>query len=255
MTQFLAISVYTFREAIRNKVLYSIVFFAIVLLGLSSILSTASMQQDVRVVQDVGLMVLSVFSDLIAIFIGVTMLYIELERKTVYNLLSKPIARSTYFLGKFGGISLTLLVQFLLMASVLSFVVVQRGGDLSVVWAQALLLAWLQCILIASIALFFSSFSTPWVSGFLSLGLWLVGSLLQELERYLPQIEQPTTHLILSGVVRGLPDLNLFTLTTQVTYGIEVPWSYVAQASLYAGGWIAAFLIAGLLIFQRRDFI
>lgn len=255
MTPFAAIATYTFREAVRNKVLYSILFVAIVLFFLATVLGSASLAQDERILKDVGLMVLSVFTDMVAIFVGVTMLFNELERKTVYNLLSKPIARPTYFLGKYAGMLLTLGVQLLMMAVVLTAIMAVRGDSLPVTYFQALWLVWVQVMIVASIAVFFSSFSTPYVSGFLTLGIWLVANLIQELEGYIPGVEAPFTRLIFQTVVTVMPDFNLLRITTQLTYDIEVPWSYVLQATAYGWAYLVTFLAAGVLIFQRRDFI
>lgn len=255
MSPFVAITTYTFREAVRNKVLYSIFFVAIILFLLATIMGSASLAQDERILKDVGLMVLSVFCDMVAIFVGVTMLYNELERKTVYNLLSKPITRATYFLGKYSGMLLTLGVQLGMMAVVLTAIMFFRGDATPITYFQALWLIWVQVMVVASIAVFFSSFSTPYVSGFMTFGLWLVANLIQELEGYLPGVEAPGAHAILKGVVLVMPDFNLLRITTQLTYEIDVPWSYVAQSSAYALAYAAAFLTAGVLIFQRRDFI
>ena len=255
MRQLPAIARYTFFEAVRNKVLYSIVFFAVVLMGLAVVLGSASIGQDERIVKDVGLFAISFFSDMIAIFLGVTMVYAELERKTVYNLLSKPIQRPTYFIGKYLGMCLTLSVQVLFMGAVLTALIYFRGDSLPVSYFYALFLTWLQCLFVASVALFFSSFSTPYVSGFMTLGLWMIGNLIQELAGYLPSMKESLVKPVLSVVTHVVPDLNLLTLTTQVTYGIEVPLAYVFQVSLYILAYLVAFLLAGTFIFQRRDFI
>lgn len=122
-----AIALYSFREAVRNKILYSILFFAILLILLSVVLGSASVNQDSRFLLDIGLFSINIFGDIIAIFLGITSVFQEIERKTLYNVLSKPIDRATYFLGKFGGIAMTLAVQLLLMAAALSATLLLRG--------------------------------------------------------------------------------------------------------------------------------
>lgn len=263
MRPILGIARNTFREAVRNKVLYSIVFFAVALILLAVILGGASLAQDARVVRDIGLFAISFFSDMIAIFIGVTMVYQELERKTVYNVLSKPVAREAYLAGKFLGMAFTLGVQLAIMASALVLVMLVRGDPTPPLLFGALWLLYVRCLVIASLAVFFSSFSTPYVSGFLVLGVWLVGSLLQNLEAFLlgditgdisAAVSSAVT-LIGTAVIGIAPDLSLFVLTTQLTHNIPVPDTYLMHATGYGLGYALTFVMLGALIFRRRDFI
>lgn len=263
MKAIIAIARNTFLEAVRNKVLYSIVFFAIALILLAVVLGTASVAQDARVVRDIGLFAVSFFSDMIAVFIGVTMVYQELERKTVYNVLSKPVARPAYFVGKYLGMAFTLLVQIAIMGAALVAVMLVRGDPTPPLLFGALLLLYVRCLVVAALAVFFASFSTPYVSGFLTLGIWLVGSLLQNLEAFLlgdisgdisPAVET-MIHAIGKGVITTAPDLSLFVLTTQLTHDIHVPGSYVIHALLYGIFYAATFVTFGALLFRRRDFI
>lgn len=255
MSRILAIALSTFREAVRNKILYSIVFFAIVMMGIAVVMGSASLSQGTRVLLDVGLFAIALFADIIAIFLGVTMMYQELERKTIYNILSKPIPRPAYFLGKFLGMALTLAVQIAVMSGALSLTFLIRGDE--IVWGQLGFAYWLiyvECLIVVAFALFFSSFSTPYVSGFLALGIWLVGRLLQELQRFLTEVPDELRGL-LRGIVTVAPDLNLFTLTTQLTHHIHVSGGYVLQTTLYGLAYAGFFLTFGVLIFNRRDFI
>lgn len=258
-----AIARNTFREAVRNKVLYSVVFFAIALFGFSLLLGGVSLDQSQRVVRDVGLFGLSFFSDMIAIFVGVTMIFQELERKTIYNVLSKPVSRPLYLFGKFKGMALTLFVQFVIMALALTGVMLANGDSLSVTYGYALWLIYVRAVLVAGLAIFFSSFSTPYVAGFLMLGVWLVGSLLQNLQAFLTG---EVSGNIADGVDNSLqffgdaivllaPDLSLFVLTTQLTHEILVPFAYVLQTTLYGLAYTGFFVLFGALVFQRRDFI
>lgn len=255
MRRIFAIALYTFREAVRNKILYSILFFAIALILLALAIGPASLNQDARIISDVGFFALSFFGNVVAIFLGVTMLFQELERKTIYTVLSKPVARHTYFLGKFAGMAITLAVQIAVMAAALFAVLLIRGDGVSTLQIYAVFLAWIETLIIAGIALFFSSFSTPYVSGFLTFGVFLVGRLVPELEAYLPKIESPAAVMLSRAILTIAPDLQLFTLSTQINYGIAVPFSYLASATSYGLIYTAIFLLIGVLIFERRDFI
>jgi ABC-type transport system involved in multi-copper enzyme maturation permease subunit len=255
MNRLASIALYTFREAVRNKILYSILFFAICLILLSTVLGAASMRQDERVLKNISLFGIALFSDIIAIFLGVTMVYQELERKTVYNLLSKPIARWVYFLGKYAGMSMVLMVQLALMSLALMGVMLVRGDAVTPSLLSAFWLIGVESLIVGAFALFFSSFSTPYVSGFLALGLWLVGRMLQELESYLPSIESAFSRRFLGALTQLFPDLSLFGLTTQLSANVAVPLSYVWNATVYGFSYIALFLLAGVFIFRRRDFI
>jgi len=251
----IAIALATFREAVRNKVLYSILFFAVALIVLALALGSASLNQDALVIKSIGLFAIHFFSDMIALFIGVTMVYQELERKTIYNVLSKPIARPAYFLGKYAGMAFTLLVQLTLMGAVLSVVLATRGEALTTTLYAALLLAWVESLVVLGFALFFASFSTPYVSGFLALGMWAVSNLTQNLALYLPAIEDAGARAVAELVVKVLPDFSLLSLTTQLRYGIPLVDGYVLHAATYGLSIAAFFVVAGASIFSRRDFI
>lgn len=255
MKQLVAIAVATFREAVRNKILYSILFFALALILLAVAVGNASLRQEERIIKDVGLFALHFFSDVIAIFLGVTMVYQEMERKTVYNVLSKPVSRHLYFFGKFAGVGLTLAVQLAIMAASLLAVMLVRGDDVGRALGFAILLTYVECLVVLGFALFFSSFSTPYVSGFLTLGVWLVGGLVQNLQAHVPLIEDAASRAIAGFFVSVAPDFSLFTLSTQITYEIPVTWAYVVHAAAYGLSYAGLFLVAGTLIFNRRDFV
>ena len=255
MKQFLAIARSTFLEAVRNKILYSILVFAIALIALALGIGSASLSQDARILKDVGLFALHFFSDVIAIFVGVTMVYQELQRKTIYNVLSKPVSRFTYFFGKFAGMATVLLVQLVIMTSALALIMVLRADPVPIEFFHAAFLAYVECLLILGFALFFSSFSTPYVSGFLTLGVWAVGGLLQNLAVFHDGMD-PGFQRVMAGIFVALsPDLSFFNLSTQLAYGIPVAFEYVLHASFYGLGYTLFLLIAGSSIFARRDFI
>ncbi len=254
MKQFLGIALATFREAVRNKILYSILFFAVALIVVALAVGGASLSQDARILTDLGLFALHFFSDMIAIFLGVTMVYNEIQRKTIYNVLSKPVSRHVYFAGKFSGMAFTLALQLIVMTAALAGIMAVRGDPLSVTFVYAAWLAYVQCLIVLGFALLFASFSTPYVSGFLTLGVWVVGGLIQNLAAAASDYD-PFSRRLAELFVAIVPDLNLFSLTTQLTYAIPVSSDYVLHASTYGLTYAAALLVCGSLIFARRDFV
>jgi ABC-type transport system involved in multi-copper enzyme maturation permease subunit len=255
MNQLFSIALYTFREAIRNKILYSIVFFSIALILLAVFLGQGSLQQDARVIRNIGLTTTSLFSNVIGLFLGVTLVYQELERKTIYNVLSKPLTRPIYFFGKFLGVMLTLALQLIIMSAVLTFVLIIRGDATPPALFYSYWLILMEATLVVAVAFFFSSFSTPYVSGYLTLGVWMVGRLVQELIQSIPDIEAAGTRKLVSLLTAVCPDLSLFTLQTQLSLGISVPMEYVLHVTTYGLGYAIVALIGGAFLFQRRDFI
>ena len=117
MVKILTIAVNTFREAVRDKILYSLLIFALLMIGSSVFISTLSIGDQVKIIKDMGLSMISLFGTLIAIFVGVGLVYKEIEKRTIYTIIAEPIGRHKFLMGKYCGLILTLLVEIAIMAS------------------------------------------------------------------------------------------------------------------------------------------
>jgi ABC-type transport system involved in multi-copper enzyme maturation permease subunit len=256
-----AIARNTFREAARNKVLYSLLFFAIVLIISALALGELSLNEEVRMTRDLGLFGIDLFSVLIAIFVGVNLLYKELDLKTVYTILPKPISRWQFVLGKWLGMLLTLSVQIAVMGMVLALVTLAQGAHLDPAIAKALWLLLVNVTVVTSVAILFSSFSSPFLSGFFSLGVFVVG-------RSVPDIRLVTARAgggigwAVNLMSYAVPNLHLFYPSGAIVgarqvsiHGQFVGADYLVSATAYGAAYSALVLGLAVWIFRRRDFV
>lgn len=261
MNRVLAIARNTFREAVRNKILYSLLFFALLLIASAVALGRLSMNEDQRMIRDVGLFGIDLFGVIIAIFVGVNLLYKELELKTVYTILPKPLHRWEFVLGKWLGMLTTLAVQVGVMGAVLLAVLAGQGGGLDVPTAKAVWLLYVNVIVITSFALFFSAFSSPFLSGFFALGVFVVG-------RSIPDVVQLAgkagggLRAVLLGSAKVLPNLHLFYPSGAIVgadrvsvHSVFVNGEYLLWNTVYGVGYSAVVVLLAMLIFSRRDFV
>jgi ABC-type transport system involved in multi-copper enzyme maturation permease subunit len=257
----------TFREAIRNRVLYVLLFFAIALIVSALALGQMSLNEEARVSRDVGLAGIALFGAIIGIFIGVNLVYKEIDKKTVFALIPKPIHRWELILGKYFGIVLTLAVLVAIMSAMLFFVLAAQGlatsatNDVAPV-VRAVILLFLEQMVIVAVAVLFSSFTTPILSGLLTLGIVVVGRSTPELRELIGRLGSEWARRLASAGLRLFPDLNLFYVSGAMVggqrvsvHGAYVDWSYVAVAALYGACYGGCALALSMLIFSRRDFV
>src|SRR5271154_680472 len=170
------VAVNTFREAVRDRVLYNLVFFALMMIGAAILVGQISIGIDRLVIVNLGLSAISAFGLVMAIFIGVGLIYKEMEKRTLYSLLAKPVRRWQFIAGKYAGLLLTLAVNTSLMTLGLAAALYYVGrpflrSDSSVLVAVYFIL--LQLVLVTAIALFFSCFASPMLSTLYTLGIYV----------------------------------------------------------------------------------
>ena len=261
------IAINVFRESVRDRVPYNLVIFAILLMSASYLLGQLTAGQDIKIIKDLGLAATSVFGLFIAIFIGIGLVSKEVERRSIYSLLAKPISRPQLIAGKYAGLVLTLAVNVLVMTAALYIVLAAISWNASpesrAAWEapaldpqllKAVLLIFIELMLITAIALFFSTFSSPILSAALTFGLYIVGHFNTDLKNFDLVVDSKPAVWLARGLYHVLPDLSAFDVKTQVVHGLTVQASYVATAAGYAAGYIAALLLAATVIFARRDF-
>jgi len=260
-TAILAIARNTFREAARNKVLYSLLFFAVLLILSALALGELSLNEEVRMTRDVGLFGIDLFSVLIAIFVGVNLLYKELDLKTVYTILPKPIARWEFVLGKWLGMLITLALQIVVMGAVLALTTVAEGGALDAAMAKALWLLMVNVTVVTSVAILFSSFSSPFLSGFFALGVFVVGRSVPDIRLVAARAGGAVARAVELGSY-VVPNLHLFYPSGAVIgasrasiHGTYVAAGYLLSTTIYGLGYSAVVLGLAMLIFRRRDFV
>ena len=261
MTKVVAIALNTFREAVRNKILYSLVMFAAVLILGSLILGEFTLGQGVRLTRDLGLYGIDIFGVLIAIFLGVNMLYKELQLKTVYTILPKPIARYQFVLGKWLGLVFTLALQVVVMGAVLQLALLVQGTGIEAAVMKALWLLLINVVVVTSIALAFSAFSTPFLSGVFSLGIFAVGRATPdfvEMGRRAGGVAEVAVGL----AVKVIPNLHLFFPSGAVVgakhvsvHAALVDMRYMVFTTIYGLGYSVMAVAVAIIIFRKRDFI
>jgi len=258
-----AIALNTFREAARIRVLYGVLVLVVAANLFAIVLGELSVDQQARIARDVGLAAISLFGAVTAIFLGVALLYAEVQRRTVHSIVSKPIERWEFVLGKYLGMVLTLSVLVAVFAAAMIALLLWQGVGVSAAVAKAVILAWLEVITVAAIAMFFSSFTSPFLSGIFSLALFAIGRITPAMDEALRGKEaSPATKVILWIAQHVLPDLHLFSVSGRTidqqhvsVHGDFVPWSYIGSAASYGLLWIIGLLVLASLIFQRRDFV
>jgi len=247
------IAINTVREAIRNKLLYTLLFFAVLVIAVAVLIASLSYVEGERIIQDVGLAAIRLFSLGIAVFVGIGLIHGEVERRTIYTILSKPVSRTDFLLGKWLGLVLTVWMQLAFMGLAFAGVSLATGAPLGIGHATALLMVGVELILVVAIATLFSSFTTPMLSALFTLGIWAAGHLSRDLLALGQQAESKAMAAAATWLYRVLPDLESFNLTIQAVHGLPIAPEEVGLPILYALGYVTALLIVAATIFHRRD--
>lgn len=254
MSAIRAIAALTVKEAIRNKILYLLLVFSLALISFSLIMGELTIGDELKIIKDLGLSSIHFFGILITIFIGIGLIFQEMEKRTIYLVLSKPLRRYQFLLGKFLGLAVTLFLVLTILV-LLFYGVLFFKGDPSPKLLLAFFSMYLEWLMIASIAILFSSFSTPLLSGMLTLAAFLAGHLTDGLLLLQNRIDSPVFGKILSGLFYALPNLELFNLRTQVVYNLPISAEFLLGASLYWALYLSTVLMLSILIFQKKDFV
>lgn len=245
----------TFREAVRDRVLYNLVFFALLMVGTTPLFGKISIGLERIILVNLGLTAISLFGIVIAIFIGTGLVAKEIDKKTVYTVLARPVKRWEFILGKYFGLAATLGVNTLFMA-VGFFIAVfyvskaVSGSDLPLV--IALYFICLQFLMVIAIALLFSSFSTPLFSAVFSFSIFLIGSFADDLRGFATLTEGPERWLAL-GLSYLVPNFGSMNVIAQVAHGNPVSATLVAYNTAYALLYSCVALSAAVLVFERRN--
>jgi ABC-type transport system involved in multi-copper enzyme maturation permease subunit len=249
------IALNTFKEAVRDRILYLLLFFAALSILVSRILALLTVGDRAKIIKDVGLASISFFGALMAILIGTGLVYKEIEKRTIFTLISKPMRRHEFLLGKFFGLVLTLLVMLVLMS--LIFLALVFFHTFTVEWKMllAILYIFIELILITAVAILFSSFSTPILSSLFSLCFYLIGHFSWSLETLIKKSPAGIFKVLAQIVYTILPDLENFNFKTEVVHGLTIPPQVLLYSAAY--GFLYTVFILGLaiLVFRRRDFI
>jgi ABC-type transport system involved in multi-copper enzyme maturation permease subunit len=247
-------AVNTAREAIRSKFLYTLLFFSLAMMLLGSVLSMLSYVERERMVQDFAFASIRLFSVAIAVFIGVGLIHKEVERRTVYTILSKPLSRAEFLIGKYTGLILIIWLQVAIMASFFAGVSLLMGAPLGFTHLAALALIAVEVALVVALATLFSSFTTPLLASFFSCGLWFAGHLTRDLRDHGANSSSALVREGTAWMHRILPDLESFNLSIEASHQLPIAASDIWFPALYGAGYVAIILASAAMIFERRDF-
>jgi len=246
----------TFREAVRDRVLYNLVFFALLMMATAVLVGQISIGIDSIVIVSLGLSAVSVIGLLMAVFIGVGLVYKEMDKRTLYALLAKPIRRWEFLLGKFAGLLLTLTVNTAAMAVglFLTLFYVNRelhSADLVVLTAVYFIL--FKLAIIVDLALLFSCFTTPFLSICFTAGIYVTGLFVKDIRSFSDITGNPALDRVAVWFSYLLPNFQNFDVMGAAAHGRAIPGAIVAQNTLYAAVYCAIVLAAAAVIFSRRN--
>ncbi len=249
-----AIAVNTFKEAIRNKILYSLIFFALVMMGVSLVLDQATVGQRNKIIKDMGLASINLFGVMIAIVVGIGLVSKEIEKRTIYTLLAKPVHRAQFLIGKYLGIVLTLGVETLLMTFFFFLLVWLYGGGIDLVLLKAIFLIFIEISVVAAVAILFSTFSTPFLSGMFTFSVYVIGHLTEDLNRIASSSENFALEKLTAFFYYLLPNLENFNIKGEVVYHLPLAPGKILLSASYGLLYIGFLLVSSAAFFQKRDF-
>jgi len=279
-----AITSNTLTELTRQKVFYVLLIFALILIGSSVFMARFSFQQEFQILKDVSLGAMSIFSSLLAIVATARLIPQDIEDRTVYTILAKPVPRFEYLLGKLFGVLLLLAISVALMSAL--FVIVlylreqtvlsetmrqmsrapreQLGDALNAVRASGLKIdifasvavIFLKACLLAALTLFVSTFATTNIFTIVvMMFVYFIGHLQATAREY--WLEQQSvgwlTRAFLAIVALIFPDLQAFNLVDEIVAGVAIPLALFAKTALLGIFYITIYTLAATFVFYGKE--
>jgi ABC-type transport system involved in multi-copper enzyme maturation permease subunit len=254
-SRILSIASNTFREAVRDRVLYNLIAFALLMSGAAVLIGQISIEIERLVVINLGLTAVSLFGIVIAIFIGIGLVSKEIDRRTLYTILSRPVRRWEFIAGKFLGLASTLIINTLCMAVGVfaALLYVSHHFQLSDAWILvALYFIVLQFVIITALTLLFSSFSSPLLSAVFAFSLFVIGSFAEDLRGF-AHLTTGLEHWLATGAAYLVPNFSALNIITSVAHGQPVSAQLILYNSGYAVLYSVMALCGSVLIFDRRN--
>ena len=252
-----SIALNTFRENLRDKIMIGVLIFTFLIILSNIVTVSLTTGQWTRLTTDVGLGAIAVFGILLSIFLGITLINKEVEKKTIYTIISKPIRRHHFLIGKYLGLVLTIFVNTTLMLLVLYCVLMYlspaEGAPYLGIF-KAWLLMLMEFMVIAAIGAFFSSFTSPVLAAMFTIGFWAIGHMITDVGYWGLKSGDETVRTMAKTLFYAMPNLELFNVRNRVTYNIKIEWSYIGWVVSYALLYVTFILGSASVIFSKRDF-
>lgn len=244
----------TIKEILRDRILYGLLIFAFFMVLLSILLGNLSFSEQARIVTNMGLVAAQLGCGMLATFIGSSVVWRELEKQTVLTLLSKPVSRTSFILGKFLGLGTVILTVDILVSGFLGLICLNFGQVdwIAFVWAQVGVL--LESFLLVAMALFFGVFCRPTLTTIFTLSFWIIGHTVGDIAYFSSKSESSFTQSLGGIISRIFPDLSVFNFREAVVYGDSIPFQSILGAFQLFTGWVLILGVATIWIFRKRDF-
>ncbi len=254
LKQIWAIAKNTYRETIRDRVLYSLIGFSVLVIAASLLAASVSLGQESRVIQDFGLTAMLVFLLIITVFIGTQLVYREEERKTIYLVLSKPISRDTFYLGKYIGLCLTLATATAIMGIVFISLVAFKTHTVTAIEIEAIIGLMVESWLLTAVGMLFASFTSPLSSAIYTFALALVGHSSFTIWTLAQKSKSVFLKYVLETVYYVFPNLEKFNFRNDVVFHVPVNFSLAGMALLYFVGYAVVMLALGITVFRKNEY-
>lgn len=248
-----AIALNTFRESVREKILYTVGVFGLLLIGSSYVLSPLAVGARHKMIADVGLASVSLLGVVVLILVGTSLIHREIDRRIIFIVLSKPVSRAQYLLGKYFGIVLTLGAVVLAMGMLYFSVLVFDGIGFGSVYAAAIWMSFVELMVLASVAVFFSSFTNHTLTALFTLSVFVMGHLSADLRSFAERVGGPAMKAATEFMFYALPNLEAFNIRAEAVHSIEIGASRIAISSLYGFAYVAFALALATILFNRKD--
>ena len=249
----LSIAFNTFRENLREKLLYNLLFFALLMIGSSVLLTRLTVGEWDRLIIDLGLSSMNLFGVLIAIFVGISLVSKEIDKKTIYTIVSKPVPRYEFLIAKYLGLVITLLINTAVMVAGLLAVMAYLSAPITILLFEALGCIFLEFLVVTAVALLFSTFTSTTLSAIFTLAIYVLGHLSTDLKLFGEKMGD-LGKAVLNAIYFLLPNLERFNLKGQVIHHVEVTTMQLALTTAYGLAYAAFLILLASIIFQKRDF-
>ena len=249
----LAIAMNTFREAVRDKVLYVLLFFSGATILSSKALGYVSVGQDIKIVTDISLASISIFGVLIAIFVGTNLVHKEIDKRTIYTILSRPIWRHEFILGKYCGLAFLIALVTLIMTSISAVYIMVLGGHVGITFFEAALLIYWKLLIVTALSVLLSSLTSPILGAIIVFSCYVLGHATGIFVDLPMQFEGTVIQEITRAMYYVIPNLSNFDISAEAANGVAVSGAYVGWTLAYGTVYVTLFLVLAGLAFQDKD--